>query len=304
MQQKANRAAPSGPTKSNAAPSDHELERLEGLKGLEKALGGLVLRLGKEADGAHLVENTLGLHPDVLHRRVTRAVDDVLDTNLDLFEVVSGESTLLVSQLDEQGVGKEGRQGSLSEGDDTHQQPAQGDNLQESSKLDGLVVVSSDKVADSLGQWVGLWNVQRRQDEVLGVRQDVEGGKQKENHQRQQHMGRSNEKQHTQEQVLGVVLGKQLRRIEPVLLDRLEDQHAKRLDHSQKSQRVPELVGSREHLDVGEGVENRGNDSYDVTNVPGELEGLDGSRDVLFRSGGRGGAFGANIDFFGCRHCN
>lgn len=250
------------------------------------------------------MENTLGLHPDVLHRRVAGAVDHVLGTDLDLFEVVSSEGTLLVSQLDEQGVGKEGRQGSLSEGDDTHQQPAQGDNLQKSSKLDGLVVVSSDKVTDSLGQWVGLWNVQRRQDEVLGVRQDMEGGEQEENHQRQQHMRRSNEKQHTQEQVLGIVLGKQLGRIEAVLLDRLEDQHAKRLNHSQKSQRVPELVGSGEHLDVGEGVENGGNDRYDVTNIPGELEGLDGSSDVLFRSGGRGRAFGADIDFFGSRHGN
>lgn len=265
-----------------------------------QALDGLVLGVVvEEVDGADLVENTLGLQPSILDSWVARAIDNVLHTDLSLFEVVSGESRLLVSQLNEDQVGKERSQGSLSEGDHTHEQPGQGDNLQEGSKLDRLVVVGSDKVTNLLGKWVGLWDVQSRQDKVLGVGQNVESGEQEEHQQGQQDVRRSNEKQHTQEQVLSVILSKQLG-VEAVLLDSLEEQHTETLNDTNEGQTVPELVTAWEHLHVSKGVEDGGHHSDHMANVPGKLEGLHGGSKVLLwtsasgRRRGRGGVRGAS----------
>lgn len=139
----------------------------------------------EEVDGTNLVEHTFGFDPHIFESRVASAVDKALHTDLGLLEVVSSEAGFFVPQLDEDSVGNERSQGSLSEGDDTQGQPRQRHHFQKRSKLNRFVVVGSNEVANVLGDWVAFRNVQRRQDEMSGVGQNVKGGEQKEHQQGQ-----------------------------------------------------------------------------------------------------------------------
>lgn len=161
-----------------------------------------------QVERADVSDHTLGLDPDILERRVACLVDGVVKGQFDGLEVVSGEGGFFESQLEEYAVYQPYEQGVLSEGDDAKSQQHERVYLEDAGQLDGPAVVARDEVANLLVE--ALADSKDREQNALGVRQNVEGGKQGEWEQGEQYVGSEEQEGECQQEVLGVVISQEL----------------------------------------------------------------------------------------------